>query len=240
MLSLWRISTGVVFVALTCGVAGATTINGTCSTAGPGGTELGPGTTTTNGTVTCTGFSGPMGAVLQSVTLTLEGAVVAPSTITITNNNSTAETGDAFGTVNYTLDNPAALPGFTFPLNGPPSSHNIFQAFGDTGTQTVPGNTALTFNVSGTGSVGPQTDSNAATFGTYEAANFSFVFDTATTITSTFGGGNNSVSQSTTVDGTALVSYNYIIPSGTPEPATMVLFGSALVGLGLIRKRIAR
>lgn len=39
-------------------------------------------------------------------------------------------------------------------------------------------------------------------------------------------------------NGMAEITYEYVIPSGTPEPATMVLFGSALVGLGLLRKRV--
>jgi len=38
----------------------------------------------------------------------------------------------------------------------------------------------------------------------------------------------------------AEVTYEYTVPSGTPEPGTMVLRGSALVGLGVIRKRSRR
>jgi len=36
----------------------------------------------------------------------------------------------------------------------------------------------------------------------------------------------------------AEVDYTYTVASSTPEPTTMVLFGSALVGLGLLRKRV--
>lgn len=38
----------------------------------------------------------------------------------------------------------------------------------------------------------------------------------------------------------ATVQYDYTIVSGTPEPATYALMGSALIGLGLLRKRLAR
>jgi hypothetical protein len=37
---------------------------------------------------------------------------------------------------------------------------------------------------------------------------------------------------------TVTVAYDFTTSSGTPEPTTMVLFGSALVGLGLLRKRV--
>lgn len=43
-----------------------------------------------------------------------------------------------------------------------------------------------------------------------------------------------------TANATVTVVYDYSIPSTTPEPTTMVLFGSALLGLGLIRRRVAK
>jgi hypothetical protein len=48
----------------------------------------------------------------------------------------------------------------------------------------------------------------------------------------------------TTVRGTSsdtlTVVYNYTLSSGTPEPTTMALFGGALIGIGLLRKRLTR
>jgi hypothetical protein len=56
------------------------------------------------------------------------------------------------------------------------------------------------------------------------------------------GGGllNLTIVATTTYSAQAEVTYEYTVPSGTPEPGTMVLLGSALVGLGVIRKRSRR
>jgi len=62
--------------------------------------------------------------------------------------------------------------------------------------------------------------------------------------TSTSSGGVNAnvqsgVTSSTVAGGTFTVIYTYG-PSGTPEPTTMLLFGSSLVGLGLLRRRAVK
>jgi hypothetical protein len=55
-------------------------------------------------------------------------------------------------------------------------------------------------------------------------------------------GGNNQTTFNTDATETATIYYNFTATplSSTPEPATMLLFGSALVGLGCIRKRIRK
>lgn len=53
------------------------------------------------------------------------------------------------------------------------------------------------------------------------------------------GGGNNVVPVlHTNASFRAEIDYNYTAPSATPEPATLFLMGTALAGIGLLRKRI--
>jgi hypothetical protein len=225
-----RILLASAFLAMTCTLASASQINGTCSTAGPGPTELG---VATSGLVTCTQFNlNP--AWLTSIVITLQGNVVNNSSITLTNTNADSATATASTDVAFNLS--AALAGFTFVTDG---QGNLFDVFASTGAQTIPGlGTVGPILVTGSGS-NASTDTTAGTFGAYEGAGtFSINDRTTTNLVSNFNGGNGTVSQVTKATGTATVVYNYTVPSATPEPTTMVLFGSALVGLGFIRKRV--
>ena len=82
---------------------------------------------------------------------------------------------------------------------------------------------------------------NSASVAGYIGAG-SFNITGATTAFSSFsgGGGNISLAQNTNATLTAKVTYTYTPPSGVPEPATMLLMGSALLGVALFRKRIVK
>jgi hypothetical protein len=231
---------------LACSVASADIILSENCNYVVGPTEFG---VATSGVLTCPGFvpgTGgiPASAILTSIGLTIEGGipaasvgppVVPESTITLTNGNSAPQAVDAYTTVNFTLPNAAIeLPGFSFATHPPYS--NIFQAIGDTGTQTIAGNSSKTFVVTGSGS---ESSTDTSTFLPYQVPQFTLTVDTVTAIASSGGGGQITVSQLTEADATAVVTYTY---SPVPEPTTLVLLGSALLGLGLFssKRRAAR
>jgi len=70
----------------------------------------------------------------------------------------------------------------------------------------------------------------------------SFTLGGTTKSLTTFSGGGNNVTPSinTTAQFSAAIEYDYTTPNGTPEPTTMALMGGALIGIGLLAKRLKR
>ncbi len=97
----------------------------------------------------------------------------------------------------------------------------------------------------GTGSLGTfgvvKTDTNSSNILNYVGTGtFSLTGTTVNATTQSGAGGNFQFTQIANASFTAEVDYTYTVPTGTPEPATFALFGGALLGAGLLRKRILR
>jgi hypothetical protein len=73
-----------------------------------------------------------------------------------------------------------------------------------------------------------------------QASPLDFYVSSLTNVTTSLTGASDTTAKSTSVSESVTVFYDFTTTttsSATPEPTTMVLFGSALVGLGLLRKR---
>jgi len=256
MNTLRRILTVSSLAVASCALSSALTLTVNCSTAS-GATEF----SGTLGQITCTDWNQNFGT-LTSINLLLTGNILSTSTVTGTNNTSTSQSGVINTNSNFQVDAASAALFADFGI-----SNNVFDSvdtkFGMFNTSAFtnmnlgPNNNTLpalcsssvcsqTSNVSGTGSTGNTSGTsvpgfNGGTFAPFEvfgAGSFKLIADTNTALVCGLSGGNETCGQSTNVSFTGTVVYTYNAPSSVLEPTTLFLMGSALVGCGLLRKRI--
>jgi hypothetical protein len=185
------------------------------------------------------------GEILTSVTLELSITEVL-SALTITNSDPVSHTFDYSSTSKITVLGTAPIADLNdikndFLLSSTGNPITLY----DTGPNyTLAANSSAQL-VSAGNTVTLVLDSgvqNAVSISPYNTSGtFTFDFSTLTGTTFSGGGGNLGAAQTTNASAVATVIYNYTIPTGTPEPATMTLFGSALLGIGFFaRKRIKK
>jgi len=230
-----RILTVSALCAAACSLASADLIETlSCGTVGPAGTEL--TSLTTGNPLTCAGANLGSGFTLISATLTLTDAIVNQagflSTITVTEGAGAGSSNDVTGTttVNFSSASGANLAHF---------AGFVVSSFAVSATVTellAPGN-SKTDSVSNSASTGG-IDTTAADLAAWKGASgFTITETTVSGFGASGGGGFAGGSQSTFATAHASIVYDYVI-AGAPEPATYALMGSALIGLGLLRKRL--
>jgi hypothetical protein len=238
------LGTAALFGAITSS-AFATTITHT--------TTFGPATTDFTNTLSIGQLVIPVGFHLTGVTLDISSAVASP-TLSLTNTSATAQTfglnlsevisvdsnsasGDAVG-------DQMAISLFSSGAGlVPPKTIHL----GVTGLGACPANTpsVTCSSVSYTGIAGAADDGvidiSAANWANYVGTgNIVIGFDTSASTQFNGGGGNIALSQVTNASVAGTVTWTFVADTSTPEPATTALMGVALLGLGLLRKRVRR
>jgi len=248
MTSIRRILGGAALLTSFTVAASAAPIIQTISFPGPGNAQTNQQVTSWSNTFGFSTFNTNLGT-LTGILLTITDAM--SGTVVITNNSGSASTYNATLLTNSYFSLNSALLGQD-PNNFAPgqsgvntffadqvskTSNSIPIANGGTGSSTLSGHST-------TGAEDPQTggdfNNNTALLDSLFSTNGAGTINFYEIVGGKSGeiGASPSTAVGTPTAGTTItLEYDYTPPSGVPEPATMALFGSALVGLGMLRKR---
>jgi hypothetical protein len=191
----------------------------------------------------------PSLGTLTEVSLQLAGTQTITE-LTLTNTASSAETFEFDSTAKFYASANSA--GTTLLSTGAPFA--IFDAtltlgavgggscnFGD---PTTPVNCSAIEYANGGAPITDTLNASANIFtslgGYIGTGTFNQTFHTLTGTAFSGGGGNINPVQTTNASLLATVTYTYDTAPSTPEPATLFLMGSALVGVGFVRRRAKR
>jgi hypothetical protein len=221
MKTLQKFFIGASLAAFACGVASADTIITTSATA-----PVGPSTTDFSWSLVFPVTATPTGFHLVSATLEIDTQIME-STLTLTNGASTAQTFDFVATAENKITSNSADATLVGSISSPTTVL-------DTGSVTFAPGQATSYTPLSLSEVsGPAAVSNLAAY----LAGVTIGGNTLSGTTFFGGGGNITAAQVQQGTITGEIVFDFAPNTTTPEPTTMVLFGSALIGLGLLRKR---
>jgi hypothetical protein len=199
-------------------------------------------------------FAGCMGCTLTGIEIDLTANVTSQYTVMNTNSSNTEvltvktsaqiDINDTADSTIYAETLPSHTVSYTLPASGSTTGTDLATSFEDE-----------VYTGSGSGSFANASDTplSCATLDALDLSGMgcsptissSPFLGSGTVALEAFGqflGGGVGPNNTTAVIGqgaeTVTVLYDYTVTSGTPEPSTMALFGSALIGLGIVfRKR---